>query len=55
MSQARNMKTCIVCGKSFLVPGLCQDYLYKVPGGYCCSYKHWLEAKQQANPRPKRK
>lgn len=48
MSQARNMKTCIVCGKSFIVPGSCRDYLYKHGSTYYCSYNHWTAAAIEA-------
>lgn len=48
-----NRRTCVVCGKEFLLTGSALDYFYKFvirsrdTGGksvkYCCSYTCWLK------------
>lgn len=46
-------KICSFCGKTFIVPGFCQDYLYKRGKLYYCGYSHWRIAERLENPIPK--
>lgn len=47
---SRHTKICSFCGKTFIVPGSCQDYLYKRGKLYYCGYNHWLTAERLENP-----
>ena len=49
----RNTKICALCGKIFIVPGACSDYLYKRGSLYYCSYNHWRIEEKRENSNKK--
>ena len=45
-------KHCTSCGKHFIIPGTCADYLYKRGKLYYCGYNCWNHAEQQEPSQP---
>jgi hypothetical protein len=41
---SRYSKHCASCGKHFIIPGTCADYLYKRGKLYYCGYNCWNHA-----------
>lgn len=48
----RYSKHCAVCGKHFIIPGTCADYLYRRGKLYYCGYNCWNHAEQQEPSQP---